>query len=72
MRGGALLDPAIQALFLAGGEVADERSLVRQIVETERWYVPIQPDGSFIRLSSLDERTLRAFARPLAADGSGA
>ena len=40
-------------------------------MEAERWFVPIEPDGSFVRLQTLDERTVRAFSLLLSVDGSG-
>lgn len=67
--GGALLNPAIQALFLAGeGQPAvDRRSLVRRIVEGPRWYVPTASDGAFELeiVRSADHLLRNAFTLPL-------
>ena len=67
--GGALLNPAIRALFLAGDgkPVQDRRSLARQIIERQRWYVPTTSDGS-IELNTVrlpDDQLRDAFTVPL-------
>lgn len=60
-----LFNPAIQALFeTSGGPAQDERSLVRRIVEAERWFVPIGPDGALEQVPLADDGARRAFDRP--------
>lgn len=53
--------------ILFGPPVGDQRSVVRRIVEAERWWVPTTSSGAFERLTGTDEQVWRAFTRPLAA-----
>lgn len=71
LRRRAQFEATLRAIISAPSPVADQRSLVRRIVEAERWFVPIEPDGSFVRLRTIDDRTLQAFTLPLSADGAG-
>ena len=67
---GSLLKESIQALLLAGaGTRADERSVVRRIVEANRWFVPVRPDGAFVRLAAVPDSLSGAFLRPLEPGG---
>ena len=45
-----LLNPTIQALFLAGDgqPVVESRSYVRQLVERDHWHLPVTPDGTIV------------------------
>ena len=67
--GGALLNPALQALFLAGSgkPATDQRSLVRRIVEAPCWYVATGVDGSLkvTSVTSADDQLKDACTLPL-------
>lgn len=62
----AQYEKTLKEILFSTEPIPDTTSLVRRVVETEHWFLPIAPDGDFERLAGSDTRAQRALTRPLA------
>ena len=63
----AQYEKTLKEILFSNEPIPDRTSLVRKIVEGERWFLPTAPDGQLERLAGTDPRVQRALSRPLVA-----
>ena len=61
----AQYEKTLREILFSTEPIPDRRSLVRRVVEVERWFLPTTPDGDFERLSRSDD-TVAASVDPAA------